>query len=59
MIDSEPTDSNRNSLRERARCRDVATWPRRNGMGFYLVAVVAVGMLGAYWAGRSPGATKK
>lgn len=28
-------------------------------MGTYLVAVVVVGMLGAYWAGRSPGATRK
>jgi hypothetical protein len=27
-------------------------------MGFYLVAVVVVGMLGAYWAGRSPDATE-
>ncbi|WP_157494586.1 hypothetical protein [Kutzneria sp. 744] len=59
MIDSKPTAKVRNSLRARARCRDVATWSRRNGMGFYLVAVVTVGMLGAYWAGRSPGATKK
>ncbi|MBB5890836.1 hypothetical protein BJ998_002032 [Kutzneria kofuensis] len=28
-------------------------------MGFYLVAVVVVGVLGAFWAGRSPDATKK
>jgi hypothetical protein len=28
-------------------------------MGFYLIAVVVVGVLGAYWAQRSPDATKK
>jgi len=28
-------------------------------MGTYLVAVVVVGLLGAYWAGRSPGAAGK
>jgi hypothetical protein len=28
-------------------------------MGFYLVAVVVVGLLGAHWAGRAPDATKK
>jgi len=28
-------------------------------MGAYLVGVVVVGVLGAFWARRSPGATEK
>jgi hypothetical protein len=28
-------------------------------MGVYLVGVVMVGVLGAFWARRSPGATEK
>jgi len=32
---------------------------RRSVMGVYLVGVAVVGVLGALWARRSPGATEK